>query len=203
MKKQFFTLCFGLLLASAFAQPLANHLYLGGQVSFQNQTTERRVGNNVETSSSSNYTISPAIGYTLTDNWMIGARLGFGGSENNGGTTSNFDANLFGRYSVAISERFYFIPELQVGFGSSSADDNNGVRTNEGSSFSMGVLPGFAYFPTTHWSIELNAGFVGFRSETNRNTDSSVQPNETTNDGFVFDVNGITVGVGIYYYLML
>lgn len=203
MKKQFLTFCFSLLLASAFAQPLANHLYLGGRVSFSDQTTERIVGNTVTTSSSSSYNFSPAIGYTLTDNWMLGVRLGIGGSDNGNSTSSNFDANLFGRYSLPIAERFYFIPEIQIGTGTSSTDNNAGVRTSETSYFGIGVLPGLAFFPTTHWSIELNAGFIGYQTVTTKNVDNLIQPNETTNDGFIFDVNGITVGVGIYYYLIL
>lgn len=208
MKKSIFVLAFAFIGFSAFSQPLANHLYFGGSLGFQSFSSENNDGGTITQGNDQTvYNFSPAIGYTLTDHWLVGIRLGIGGSQTeNVNKSGSFNAQLFGRYNVPIVERFYFFPEFQVGFGSTYTDNitpTGDIRVNEGSNFAIGVAPGFAFFPSTHWSVELTAGFLGFTSTKNNNPNTNPQPDERTTNQFGLSLNAANVNVGVSYYLQL
>jgi hypothetical protein len=208
MKKNIFMLAFAFIGFSALSQPLANHLYFGGSLGFQTFSAERNDGGVItQENDQSSFSFNPAIGYTLTDNWLVGLRFGISSSQTeNVNQSGSFDAELFARYNIPIVERFYFFPEFQVGFGSTYTDaqtPTGEVRVNEGNSFTVGVAPGFAFFPSTHWSIELSAGFLGFVSTTNNDPSSDPQPDERTTNQFGLSLNPANVNVGVSYYLQL
>lgn len=188
--------------ASLKAQPLSNHLYVSGGISFQSSDYEETaVGVGSVSNESSQFEFSPAIGYTFADNWLAGARLNIVSQSNNGASDSDLGIQLFGRYYIEATDRFYFFPELLIGFASDDIYQNTGIP-GEPSQFQFGIRPGFAYYPTTHWGIELYAGFVGFTSS--KLTDETVTPNieyKQTNTAFVFDM--ASVGVGVSYLFML
>ncbi|HAD98029.1 MAG TPA: hypothetical protein DCG19_11530 [Cryomorphaceae bacterium] len=216
MKKLTFLMTGLLVSGLAMAQPLANHLYLGGSLGFQTEKTTSTQGNiKVDYPKTTQYNFSPAIGYTLTDNWLLGVRAGIGGSKTTDlnpitneeiiSRTTIGGAEIFGRYYFNLSERFFFYPDLGIGFASSSSEEEEDGVTETGPEtniFQIGVTPGFAYYPTTHWGIELSVGFVGFTSVTS--TDERPDPNtETQTNGFDFVLNMASVNVGISYLLML
>ncbi|MEQ9262242.1 MAG: outer membrane beta-barrel protein [Owenweeksia sp.] len=216
MKKITLLLAGVLFSALTIAQPLSNHLYLGGSIGFTSDKTTISQGNtSVELPKTTTYNLSPAIGYTLRDNILLGVRMGISGSktediDNGSGdkftTRSNTaGAEIFGRYYFPLSERFFFYPDLGIGFYSTKSEfESNGV-TLEGdpsNTFRMGVTPGFAFYPTTHWGIELSAGFIGF-STTSSTNDGADPDIETTSGNFDFLLNMASVNIGISYLLML
>ena len=66
----------------------------------------------------------------------------------------------------------------------------------------IGILAGFAYYPSTHWGVELTTGALGFASttSTNKTTDPNI---ETTTNQFGLGINGLMVNVGVSYLIQL
>ncbi|MGB0176841.1 MAG: hypothetical protein ACPF9D_06730 [Owenweeksia sp.] len=214
--KKITLLAIGLLFSGlALAQPLSNHLYLGGSLGFSSENSSTTVGNTtIDYPKTTTYNFSPAIGYTIADYWLVGVRVGLGGStvtDVNGlgeeviSRSSSAGASIFGRYYFSLSDQFFFYPDLGIGFSAVNSEIEINGTTNESPTtniFRAGITPGFAYYPTTHWGIELSAGFVGFTSASSNN--DNVDPNvETSNNSFEFTLNAATVNVGISYLLML
>lgn len=168
------------------------------------------------------------VGYTLDENLMVGIRaavvtskttssqqvVGFdpvtgdpilGVSENKNSTTG---FGLFARYYIPIGDdnKFFFYPDVNVAFlttgGESSTTGSPTTENLNTNTFVIGVIPGFAYYPTTHWAIELHAGFLGLT--TSKTENDQVTPTvETASNNFGLLLSGYTVGVGVSYLLQL
>ena len=73
-----------------------------------------------------NFTISPSIGYFVTPNVALGARVGYNnGTEDNGvvkSTLDTFTAGVFGRYYWMPASKFSIFAELGVDYMNTSED---------------------------------------------------------------------------------
>lgn len=214
--KRSITLMAATLLFSAgmVAQPLSNHLYFSGSLGF-GSTSQSTTQGSVTTDdfSETTFNLSPAIGYTFTDRILAGVRTNITNTSREEPAndletkSSNFGLGVFGRYYVPIEDRFLFYPELLVGFNNGKTEitnTDNGVTVTDPSTntFVSGVILGFAYYPSTHWGIELSTGAIGFASTTSVNETPDPDIERTTNT-FGFGVDGITVNVGVSYLLQL
>jgi hypothetical protein len=211
MKNLFFLIGLCLLTTTAFAQPESNQIYLSGGIGLNSSSGETKQGNSVTQSPSNlSFNFSPAVGYTITDKWLAGLRFSRAISNSftdtdNGSYSSTFGWGVFGRYNMAINEKLYFFPELQLGLTNRTNEVTTAGATEatfEISSFNVGVAPGFAYFPSEHWSLEFSVGFLGFSETTATNLTLDPQA-ETTSSAFGFNINGLGANLSIAYYLPL
>jgi hypothetical protein len=177
MKLQLFII--GLLLFfsfSVFAQTEQGSKFIGG--SFQISTTTNSFNDNTSTS----FTLSPKFGYFLQDRWAIGSGLGLS-ITSNGDTDVTFTISPFTRYYIPlIEEKFFAVGEagLSVGFGTDT-------------SFGIYAAPGFAFFPTERWSIELAFNLLSFNI-TNPDGDNN------TTTSFSFGTNTYSPSLGVNFF---
>ena len=193
----------------AQAQPTAHQWLLTGGINLRSNTTS----NDNSQNSNAGVSISPAVGYFLTDHFAVGlgGGLGFGHSENtfldiygnnpgkNTRTYSSYTLNVFGRYYARLTDHTAFTATLAPGFGRSrdksemegSAYPYNNFEIKR-SSLGVSLTPGFSWFPTSRVSLDVTAGNLGyFRSkDTNQN-----QP-ETTNSSWNASLSLLSLGVG-------
>ena len=201
MKKLVFGAALILAAIGIKAQPVANHLYLGGTLSYASNNYETTQGSITINDDNSRFEFSPAVGYTFADNWLAGIRLNMVSQKSNGASDGDLGVQLFGRYYIEATNNFFFDPELGIGFANDDIYSPSGIP-GEPNQFQLGIRPGFAYYPTTHWGIEFYAGFIGITSSsrTNKDADPDIEYKHT-NGEITFDM--ANVGVGISYLLML
>ncbi len=230
MKKINFALLLGFMASGLMAQPLAQHLYLSGVIGYQSTstTTENSLFGLPTDPKFSSFQFAPAIGYTVSDNLMAGVRVAMVNGKSTstawsinfatGDTTSSEIESktsstmygVFGRYYIPVGDggRFFFYPDVNIALFSSGSESNASGTTTDGpqtNGFLVGVIPGFAFYPSTHWGIELHAGLLGFTSSTTEIESGTAgtpnQENKNTNFGFL--ANGYSTSVGVSFLLQL
>jgi hypothetical protein len=146
-------------------------------------------------------------GYFLTDNIAAGLSLSFTGSKLTPADTSDptvrsksFGVGLFGRYYVPITEQFFFHGQLGLGLGtgSSSMEDNDGTTTDgpKRMTTSVGISPGFTFFPAPRWGFDMSVGLLGFTSTKMTSEVGSITSTSKSNSMDVnFDLTAVTFGI--------
>lgn len=140
------------------------------------------------------FTIAPAVGYFVTENIAIGARLGFStGTEETAGIetkTNDFNGQVFGRYYWTPASQFSLFGEANVGFGSSKVEVE-GVDAGDSSNFGVNVGFGVNYFLSSNWSIEAGWAGLGFNSDDNGGDGAE----KTNTFGLALDLSSINFGL--------
>jgi len=134
---------------------------LGGSVLYDNSNTDATATNAAE--SSSTISVVPSFGYFIGDSWMIGLSVGYQTINSDEGISTSeqntFSVNPFARYYRPIKEGsfyLYFQASAGVGFGSQSTTDATGTTTTEDvQTTNFALSPGFSFFPSSKWSIDL------------------------------------------------
>ncbi len=193
-----------LLSAGAWAQPLGGHLYFSGSLGYASGSSETTISGNSNSMDYSRFNFSPAVGYTFQENLMAGLRFNIVSQNINGSEDADFGMQLFGRYYIPVEERFLFFPELVIGFANDEiySPITPYVWPEEPTQVQFGIGPGFAFYPTTHWGIELMAGFLGFT--TAKATDTAADPDvEVKQNAFGFNLDATTLHLTISYLLQV
>lgn len=113
---------------------------------------------------SSEFTFSPALGYFVTENIALGARLNVVSGEDQFETkSSEFGADVFGRYYFTPASKFSVFGELAVGFGSEKIEPLVGAETKF-NSFGVNAGIGVSYFLNNNFAIEANWAGLGYNS---------------------------------------
>ena len=112
---------------------------------------------------SSDFTFSPAVGFFVTENIALGARLNVESGKNedafgNETKSSAFGGEVFGRYYMAPASQFSVFGELAAGFGSDKTEDALGNETKY-NGFGINAGVGVSYFLNSNFAIE--AGWAG------------------------------------------
>ena len=160
---------------AAQAQLSAGHILLTGSAGYSSE--KDGVGDNSRIYSTGE--VSPQAGYFIVDNLAIGVRLSYGGSSferkmksqdttwSEKNTTTAIDFGPFVRYYKPVGEHAAFFGQLAAGFGSStekreySGPNFPGQPTFKDKKYSMlaaGLSPGFTFFPTDHFGLEVSMG---------------------------------------------
>lgn len=219
MKKLIFTTLACLAFSAIWAQPAQNDLYFGGSLQFNSNSSSTTVGGTTtDDNSSSFFSINPRIGYTFSDNLMGGIMLDFSTSKQTNpatppstadvtNTTNTVGGGLFARYYIPIREdrKFLFFPEANLSFLSSKSKTEVGNVTTEypaSNTIAFNIMPGFAFYPSERWGIELAVGILGVSST--KSVNDNVDPNvENKSSSFTFALNPASVSVGVSYLLPL
>lgn len=116
---------------------------------------------------SSEFTFSPAVGYFVSENIALGARLNvmsgkeeFGGAEDK---MSGFGAEVFGRYYWTPASKFSVFGEAAVGFGTFKEEPAGGSETKV-NAFGINAGVGVSYFLNSNWAIEAGWAGLGYNS---------------------------------------
>lgn len=142
----------------------------------------------------SSFTFAPAVGFFVTENIAIGARLGFTTeTEENPpldeAKTTIFNADVFGRYYFTPSSKFSVFGELAVGIGTRKFEQ--GLIDGDSQTVGANLGAGINYFLSDHWSIE--AGWAGLGFQTDDNGGNGAE--KTTSFGLGVDLSSISFGL--------
>lgn len=131
------------------------------------------------------FTIEPKVGYFVTENIAIGAKLGFGSTKIGEVKSNDFTAGAFGRY--------YFTPASQFSvYGQAGLDFTNSKRGDfKANEIGANVGLGLSYFLSKHFAIE--ATWLGLGYSVNNNGGHGAE--KSNNFGFGTDLRAVTFGV--------
>ncbi len=137
---------------------------------------------------------SPAVGYFVSDNIAIGARLGIAsGKQDNGiaeNKSSSFDAEVFGRYFWTPASQFSLFAELAAGIGSTKYEPEVGPE-EKSQTFGVNAGVGVNYFISNQFAIE--AGWAGLGYNTDDNGGDGAD--KTNTFGLNVDLSAINFGL--------
>jgi outer membrane protein len=190
---------FALLLCVTYAQAQTTQgsMMVGGTLSLSKQTPE---DNNDTQFSSTNF--SPSFGYFVTDNLAVGAGLGFTSQTSKNPTFKSVNSSIgfgpFARYyKFTTNENFAFFGHAQIMLYSGKTETTSGATTNKSknSTTSFSISPGFSYFMTKHWALDLSiTGFVFQSNDPNKDDDDD---KETS---VVFGLSSLSPNLGLRYH---
>ena len=169
MKKMIFMAMMAICAVSANAQ-----VWIGGNLGYDFDKN-----NGVKTHSLS---ISPEVGYNLSDKWAIAANLDYTYEKTvNGFGVNNFTINPYVRYTFAKAGMASFFVDGSIGGGFEKVEnlDAEGV-------FGIGVQPGVALQISPKVCLVTKLGYLGYHHSDNQ-------------DKFGFGVNNETITFGAYY----
>ena len=181
----------------AEAQTSQGSVSLGGGVSFGSYKRQE-VGNDYKSSS---FSFSPQVGYFVVDNFEVGLALNVSMDNVKPDEGTDYKNNYLGvgpfaRYYVFTSnEKFAFFGDARFGFNAYKYKPETG-SDSKGSAVAFSVSPGFVFFPTKNWGVELSLSLLNITS-TDPNKDA--KDDKVTNVNFGF--NSLNTGVGVKYYI--
>jgi outer membrane protein len=160
-------------------------LFLSGGIGFSSSKTGDVKTNGVN--------FSPAIGYFISENIALGARLDVDSGKVDNGVaetkTSGFGVEAFGRYYFTPAAKFSVFGELAVGVGSSKTEVGN--VENKSKTFGVNAGAGVSYFLSNNWAIE--AGWAGLGYNTDDNGGNGAE--KTNTFGLNVDLSSINFGL--------
>jgi opacity protein-like surface antigen len=192
----------------ANAQIEKGSMYLGGTFLISS-TTFQEDGDDDKISS---FSILPNFGYFVSDKLSIGLQAGYTQEKEKNVNGVNSSTNTSGLFLVAptlryyvptASENFFFFAQFQVGlgFGNNKEEVRVGNTTlstsSKASSFNLGLSPGFAFFPTKKWAIELGFQGISYNS-IDPNTDSDSDNDRRSN--FTLGVDSFAPRIGMQFF---
>ncbi|MCC5932302.1 MAG: hypothetical protein JJU28_23860 [Cyclobacteriaceae bacterium] len=131
---------------------------LGGNLSYTNAF----MGDAFFSYGVENFTFLPYFGYFLGDGFMVGLGVGVSYTNFQSETLTGVIINPFVRKFFTIDEnKFYFF--LEGGVGGILYDHNN-----YGNTILLGISPGFTYFFSRNWGVDLMFKGITFEGNQNR-----------------------------------
>lgn len=185
-------------------------LFVGGGLGIGTSSSEVTLGSTtVDGPKGTTFTISPAIGYFLTENVAVGVRVGYGSSKvtfanDDEESTSALGVELFGRYASTIGGGdFAWFLEANAGYGSLTSESVSGNTTVEGDPetiLSFGIAPGLMYFPSPKFGFEASLG--NLFSLVNSTLEDATDDNNkfVSNELSFLDFNTMGLNFGFHYY---
>lgn len=134
---------------------------------------------------SNDFTLVPSVGYFVSENVALGAKLGFGSSKVDDAKENSFTVGAFGRY--------YFTPASQFSvYGQAGLDfTNHKVGDFKSNELGVNVGLGLSYFLSNHFAIEATWAGLGY-SVNNNGGDGA---DKTNKFGLGTDLRDVSFGV--------
>jgi hypothetical protein len=167
------------------AATMANaQLFVGGSVGFDGNGTTTPIGTDKDEAYQGDFAwrLSPVVGYTLSDKFLVGVIFGFGTDAGNtsasqtiGGTTTENSSSNFAwgitpiaRYTAFTLGKFGLAAEARIGIGGTSSKSTIAGTSTDGPSeftFGIGAVPVVTYGLTDNLVLFsylnfLNVGFA-------------------------------------------
>lgn len=181
----------------ASAQVSRGDKFLGGTLSLATQDAPDSPNGSLTPEVRSFY-IYPSMGFLVTDNLAVGGQLGYTtySYESTGSYEFHshyFSIGSFARRYFTISDHFLFILTGTFLFRRGSEESSD--PASPGSQFynwSIGIRPGFLFFPSSRWGIEASVGTISYLYQFNLTTE---------NKSNIFDLSygGFSLGFAYYF----
>jgi hypothetical protein len=214
MKKTFLTLLFfsGFLISTCLAQTNQGSVLLGGSINFSSYNESRKDDFHSIESKTTNFNISPTVGYFVANRVAVGSSVGYIYS------LSKYNSDMLVRgmgFSVAPFVRYYkLLGDKAAIFGSASV--NYARYTAKGSNvhqdftktpykrtdtdYGAAFTPGLTYFVSSKIGLEATLGSIGFGKEQVNYQDGNYHTESTSTD-FRAQFGLSHSSIGIYFYL--
>ncbi|RTY89661.1 outer membrane beta-barrel protein [Flavobacterium sp. GT3R68] len=144
------------------------------------------------------YTVSPKLGFFVSDNIAIGAKIGFTGTKTEDASplvedikTSELSLGAFGRYYTTPASDFSFFAELGANFTNSKIEEN-GAPDDKETGFNIAFAPGVSYFISNNFALEASIGVLSY--DTNK-PDNGGNPDSTDTVNFGLNLSDISLGL--------
>ena len=164
-----------------------------GSVGFSSQKTGDMKSNS--------FTLTPAVGFFVSDNIMIGGQLGYTSTTedqdifNDGDLyevkTNAFEVGAFGRYYATPKSDFSLFAELGIAYATAKQEVESFEGESKVNGFGIGFTPGISYFIGSNWAIEATIGELSYTSFKPDNDGAESTDTFTLN----LDLSNITFGV--------
>jgi opacity protein-like surface antigen len=138
---------------------------------------------------SSEFVIEPRVGYFVSENIAIGAKLGFGTDKVGDDKTNKFTAGAFGRYYITPASQFSVYGQAGVDYTNYSYKPGDAKENQIGANVGLGL----SYFLSNHFAIEATWVGLGYNVANNGGHGA-----EKTNN-FSFGTDLRNVGFGVVY----
>jgi outer membrane protein len=204
MKKLLAVCTLALTVGYVQAQITAGKMMTGGSVEYTSQKKENANGD----TKVSSVNLNPQFGYFVSENLAIGLEVSlYRQKVNQVDPVLDFEYESkytettfspFVRYYIFTpNEKFAFYAQARagVGFNKTEYEDNDAER--KGRSFTAQVSPGFSYFLTDKWALDLQLAGITY-SSIDPNTDSDVENDKITS--FTFGVSSLNPALGFRYF---
>lgn len=179
------------------AQTSQGTLFFGGSASIT-ASKEEDPGEDDKTTT---FEFSPGVGFFVADKFAVGLDLSLSGTKIDDGIGGDdkyksFGINPYARYYMFTpNEKFAFM--LEGGFtvgGTKYMPD--GQNESKGGFVSVYLSPGFTFFPTQRWGIDLQFSGISF---TGNDPNKDVDDDRTSS--FRFGITSFSPSLGVRYYL--
>ena len=137
-------------------------VFVSGAVTLSSKKTGELKENSFE--------FEPKVGYFVSENIAVGAKLGFGTmkNENAAGTTldkTSFTVGAFGRYYFTPASKFSLFANLGVDY---TGEKDKNIEPNEDTKIlGLGLGLGLHYFVSSNFAIEAGVGALSYESNDN------------------------------------
>ncbi|WP_299253382.1 outer membrane beta-barrel protein [uncultured Aquimarina sp.] len=190
MKKLILTTVAVLSLAFANAQDggfAKGDIFVSGSFGYNSTSTGDAKSNSFE--------ITPRVGFFVSDNIVVGARIGYTTQKREAPLAADVKSNIFtggafGRYYFTPSNKFSIFGEFGANYFSAKTELATIDSTTDG--FDINVGPGVSYFLSDHFALEAFWGALGYStSKDDGATDST--------NSFRIGLNLDDVNLGLVY----
>ncbi|MFM6976164.1 MAG: outer membrane beta-barrel protein [Sphingobacteriaceae bacterium] len=180
MKKRFIIVitCFlSMLTFLAAAQTEKGKWLLGGTLGMTGSSNKNT------DSKETQFYLEPGLSYFVQKDLAIGALVRFGtyNLRQNGMSDTKTSSVYFAptlRYYLPIAEKFKFLGQLSIPFGSEKTTLSGGNTVSiKATSVGLEITPAFAFFPSNKISIEMSLATIYFKSN-KLTTDDVVKTND-------------------------
>ncbi len=169
-----------------------NDVFVSGSLGYSSQKT-----GDIKTTS---FNVIPRVGYFVSDNFAIGAQLGYASTERTYYTefdiaeakTTGFELGAFARYYGSPAKSFSFFGQLSASYLTAKTEYEGGGESKV-NGFGLGVAPGISYFVSDNIALEATFGALNY------STTKPDEDNAESTDNFDLNLNLTEVTFGIIY----
>lgn len=202
-------------------------------ISATSSKTETKVGSTTTSTDgpkTTTFSFLPDVSYFLSDKLALGIAIGYRGENTSRKTNSNgtdyelknkggaFLVEPFAKYYISVGEKAAFLLRGGLGlqFGNNKDQRINTIQTGPGTftttivedptkstTISIGVRPGFIFFPADKWGVELSLGqnLLGYSHRTDKVTGTGYESKTKYNTIEFLNINTLGVGASVYYFI--
>ncbi|WP_156109099.1 hypothetical protein [Hymenobacter sp. APR13] len=207
---------------AAHAQTSAGTVLLGGSVGYGYSKDEGSYGSSQSERTRYEFSFSPTAGYFVADNLAVGLAgtiqtdkrkepyIDYNQASSPAYsfefTSSYKSIGPFVRYYKMLSEKAGFYGQLAGGYrtGHSSSESNAPLFESSDGKYRGSyatLMPGFVFFPTPKFGLELTSGNLGYFNNKNTQEPTQQRPrqeNKSSGFGAYFGLQNLTIGASFY-----
>ncbi|MBC6991693.1 outer membrane beta-barrel protein [Hymenobacter sp. BT491] len=203
----------------AQAQIAAGTTLLGGNAGYSSQTQKSEFANSPSSDPDNKYhqyELAPTVGYFIADNLAVGVSFGLAGTQQK---QKNYNGNLsytnetkmrylsvgpLLRYYKFVSEKAAFYGQLGAGYINNysvqkSSTNYAGDNIARSQGYYSQLLPGFVFFPTDKFGLELTMRGFSYNHLEQKLDDKS--DDKYVNNGLDFGFGLRDLRLGAFFYL--